>query len=149
MIVLELEPVGDTPKGDSRLGQPVSNGLEQVEVDHCTACGGIWLDAGELELLFGDAHQGRILIGSFEQVKFSKERSRPCPICLKKMHKVLVSPHDEPVIIDRCPKGHGLWFDKGELPQVLSKASFDREQKIIKLLSEMFGRNKSEVKNGS
>jgi hypothetical protein len=136
MIVLEIEQVA-------------CDELSRVEVDHCTACGGIWLDAGELELLFGDAHQSRILIGSFEQVKFSKERSRPCPICLKKMHKVLVSPHDEPVIIDRCPKGHGLWFDKGELPQVLSKASFDREQKIIKLLSEMFGHNKSEVKNGS
>jgi len=22
-----------------------------VEVDHCTACGGVWLDAGELEIL--------------------------------------------------------------------------------------------------
>ena len=28
---------------------------EAVEVDCCAACGGIWLDAGELELLFGDA----------------------------------------------------------------------------------------------
>jgi len=27
--------------------------LEEVEIDHCTNCGGIWLDAGELELLLG------------------------------------------------------------------------------------------------
>ncbi len=26
-----------------------------VEVDFCVACEGVWLDAGELELLFGSA----------------------------------------------------------------------------------------------
>ena len=31
--------------------------LEQVEVDHCLECRGIWLDAGELELLLGDAER--------------------------------------------------------------------------------------------
>ena len=25
--------------------------LDQIEIDHCLNCGGIWLDAGELELL--------------------------------------------------------------------------------------------------
>ena len=25
--------------------------LDQIEIDHCLHCGGIWLDAGELELL--------------------------------------------------------------------------------------------------
>jgi Zn-finger nucleic acid-binding protein len=123
--------------------------LEQVEVDHCTACGGIWLDAGELELLFTDAHQSRHLVGSFQQAPHTKEKARPCPICLKKMQKILTSREDEPVIIDRCPKGHGLWFDGGELPQVLAKGSFDREKKIIKLLTGMFGQNKSEGKKCS
>ncbi len=27
--------------------------LDEVEIDHCISCGGIWLDAGELELLIG------------------------------------------------------------------------------------------------
>jgi len=122
--------------------------LEQVEVDHCTACGGIWLDAGELELLFEDAQQARQIIGSFRQAPHTKEKTRFCPICLKKMHKILVSSHDEPVVIDRCAKGHGLWFDRGELPRVLSGAGLDKEQKIIKLLSEIFNYNESEVRNG-
>ncbi len=25
--------------------------LDQIEIDHCLSCGGIWLDAGEIELL--------------------------------------------------------------------------------------------------
>jgi len=117
---------------------------EQVEIDHCTSCGGIWLDAGELELLFEGRHRSRGLIDSFEQVKSSKEQLRICPICLKKMHKIHAG-SDEPVIIDRCPKGHGLWFDKGELPQVFAKGCLDKDRKIIKLLAEIFGKNESEA----
>ena len=33
--------------------------LAEVEIDHCTDCGGIWLDAGELELLLGNPEQAR------------------------------------------------------------------------------------------
>jgi hypothetical protein len=122
--------------------------LDRVETDYCTNCGGIWLDVGELELLFEDSQQGRKLIHSFEQVKSPKEQLRLCPICLKKMHKVLTSSGDEPVIIDRCSKGHGLWFDRGELVQTLAKGSFDKENKVVKLLSEMFSHNGGERKNG-
>lgn len=28
--------------------------LAEVEIDHCVNCGGIWLDAGELEILMDD-----------------------------------------------------------------------------------------------
>ncbi|MGA2916460.1 MAG: zf-TFIIB domain-containing protein [Sedimentisphaerales bacterium] len=118
--------------------------LEQVEIDHCTACGGIWLDSGELELLLGE---GAGLIGSFQPVDV-KEKARRCPICLKKMQKIHAGSVDEPVIIDRCRKSHGLWFDKDELPLVLAKGSLDKEQKIIKLLSQIFSKE-SEAKNVS
>jgi Zn-finger nucleic acid-binding protein len=121
--------------------------LEQVEVDHCTACGGIWLDRGELELLFGDAQQACWLVGSFRQASDTVEKIRRCPICLKKMAKIFVGISGEPVVIDKCSKSHGLWFDRGELPEVLAKGSFDKEQKVIKLLSEIFNHDKSEVKN--
>ena len=40
--------------------------LAEVEVDYCTACGGIWLDAGELELLLGNAQNAEQLIDSFK-----------------------------------------------------------------------------------
>lgn len=122
--------------------------LQQVEVDHCTDCGGIWLDAGELELLFADVQQAKQLVSSFHHEPGVKEKVRSCPICLKKMQKIHAGSKDKPVIIDRCPKGHGLWFDRGELPQVLAKGSFDKERKVIKLLSQMFGSSGNEVKNG-
>ena len=109
--------------------------LEQVEIDHCTTCGGIWLDRGELELLLASSSG---LVNTFQPVDV-KEKIRRCPICLKKMQKVAVGKGNESVIIDRCSNSHGLWFDKNELPQVLEKGNLDEERKIINLLSQMFG----------
>jgi Zn-finger nucleic acid-binding protein len=118
--------------------------FDKVETDFCTECGGIWLDAGELELLFADANQASGLVGSFHQESGIKENIRPCPICLKKMQKIHAGGEDEIIIIDRCPKGHGLWFDRGELAHVLAKGNFDKERKVIKHLSEMFSHKESE-----
>lgn len=122
--------------------------LDEVETDYCANCSGIWLDAGELEILFADASQAKQLIASFRQAD-TKEKARHCPICLKKMQKILVADEKEQIIIDRCPKGHGLWFDRGELAQVLAKGTLDKERKVIKLLTEMFGQAQNREKNGS
>ena len=112
--------------------------LEDVEVDHCTDCAGIWLDAGELELLLGNPENAKKLIDSFNIDKSCKEKPRKCPICDKKMQKVLVAMAQSPLLIDRCPKGHGLWFDKGELKEILNVGSFDNDNKVVKLLSQIF-----------
>jgi Zn-finger nucleic acid-binding protein len=112
--------------------------LEQVETDYCSECGGIWLDAGELELLFEDSKQAGRLVKSFEPAGGLEEKKRLCPICLKNMDKVLAGSGTEPVIIDRCAESHGLWFDRGELSGILEKGNFDRERKVIKLLAGIF-----------
>ena len=87
--------------------------LDEVEIDHCLGCGGIWLDAGELEMLLGDSGKAKEVVESFAAAQGCKEKLRKCPICLKKMEKILVGADDKAVLIDRCRKGDGLWFDKG------------------------------------
>jgi Zn-finger nucleic acid-binding protein len=62
------------------------------------------------------------------------------------MQKIHAGSKGRQVLIDRCPKGHGLWFDKGELPQVLAEGNFDKEQKVIKHLSELFSHKESREK---
>jgi len=42
------------------------------------------------------------------------------------------------VVIDKCKKNHGLWFDKGELQKVVEFGSENKQNKIINLLKEMF-----------
>ena len=112
--------------------------LAEVEVDYCTGCGGIWLDAGELELLLGDSQNAKELLDSFKIDSESAEKRRKCPICLKKMQKIIVGTSAPALLIDKCPRGDGLWFDKGELQDISNRASLDEDSKIQKLLADIF-----------
>ena len=112
--------------------------LAEVEVDYCTDCGGIWLDAGELELLLGNSQQTKQLLDSFKIDSNCTEKRRKCPICLKKMQKIVVGPSTPPLLIDKCTRGDGLWFDRGELQDILDRAKLDKDNKIQKLLADIF-----------
>ena len=116
--------------------------LEDVEIDHCLDCGGIWLDAGELELLLDEADKAKSLLDSFSVDSKSAEAKRKCPICDKKMHKIIVGDSRPPLLIDKCRKGDGLWFDKGELHGIFERAQLDEDNKIQELLTDMFGHNR-------
>jgi len=116
--------------------------LAEVEIDHCTDCGGIWLDAGELELLMGEPEKARQLLGSFDVDHTSTEKTRRCPICDKKMLKIIVGASQPTLLIDKCRRGDGLWFDKGELQNVLDRAQLDKDSKIQQLLADMFGHSR-------
>lgn len=113
--------------------------LCEVEIDYCTDCQGIWLDSGELEILLGDMGRGKSLLESFATVEKHSEVLKGCPICDKKMQKVSVGVGPLPVLIDKCKRGDGIWFDKHELLDILKSATLDKDNKILGLLSEMFG----------
>ncbi len=112
--------------------------LNEIEIDHCTNCDGIWLDGGELELLLEDAGAKEKLLASFKVDNNSKEQPLKCPICGKKMDKILCG-EDESVLIDKCRKHHGVWFDRGELEALIELGSFDKHNKVLALIKEMFG----------
>ena len=112
--------------------------LADVEIDFCIDCSGIWLDAGELEILLGNSCQIGEFINSFEvDIKFN-EQLRKCPICLKKMQKIIFDTPTGTIHIDKCSKGDGLWFDKNELKDIINLVPLDKENKIPKLLAEIF-----------
>jgi len=115
--------------------------FEEVEIDYCTNCGGIWLDAGELELLLNEPDKAKGLLDSFRIDSESDERIRKCPICDKKMQKIVIGSSKPVLLIDKCSKGDGLWFDKGELQDIFDRAELDKDDKIQKLLSDIFGYN--------
>lgn len=115
--------------------------FEDVEIDYCTYCDSIWLDAGELELLLNEPDRAKGLLDSFRIDSESDERIRKCPICDKKMQKIVVGSSKPVLLIDKCRKGDGLWLDKGELQNIFDRAELDKNNKIQKLLSNMFGYN--------
>ena len=118
--------------------------LREVEIDYCIDCGGIWLDAGELELLLGEPEKAKQLLDSFKIDSSSTEKHRKCPICRKKMQKVIVGSSKPTLLIDRCRRADGLWFDKGELHDIFERANLDKDNKIQKLLNDMFGQDKTD-----
>jgi len=109
--------------------------LNQVEIDYCTVCKGIWLDRGELDLIFSSADKKEIA-KSFSVKNEVDEIKRRCPNCKKKMNKVEFE--NTGIIIDKCTNDHGVWFDGGELKSILKPAE-EQNSRIIKMLNEMFG----------
>jgi len=121
--------------------------LEQIEVDYCTSCDGVWLDAGELELLLETDEERSRLINLFKEAEAVKEKSHDCPICGKHMLKFHIG-EQEIVLVDKCKRNHGIWFDKGELKKVVEFGSDNKQNKIVNLLTEMFESKISSQNNG-
>jgi len=112
--------------------------VESVEIDHCTACGGVWLDGGELELLLEDASNRAELMTTLAELAEGRERKIRCPICARRLHKVRYGP-DRNLILDKCPKGHGLWFDRDELCRALHMGRFTKGKPVYDILNDIFG----------
>jgi hypothetical protein len=97
---------------------------EEIELDYCTNCSGVWFDSGELELLLQcigleDSNLRLTSTLALPEVK-TVEKKRKCPICRRKMKKTTAG-KEQPVLIDVCPQGEGLWFDGGELTRLITQ----------------------------
>jgi Zn-finger nucleic acid-binding protein len=117
-----------------------------IELDMCTECKGMWFDSGELELML-QTHQAEGIDEFLEEMRNSPdaktdEKKRKCPICGKKMDKKNVGKKPE-VLIDTCDRGHGLWFDGGEVIQLSSQFSTGTanhpDNPAVGFLEEFFG----------
>jgi len=119
---------------------------EKIELDYCLDCSGVWFDAEELELLLETMQlEGTSL--SLDNILTSlkaesTEKKRDCPICGRKMKKATVG-HEPEVIIDACSWGDGLWFDSGEIGQLITQLldrpseKSDSQGRIITFLGEV------------
>jgi Zn-finger nucleic acid-binding protein len=118
----------------------------QIELDYCTSCQGVWFDSGELELFLESAELESADLAiknilDLPEVNLAHRRLK-CPVCRRSMKETAVG---EPAInIDVCRHGDGLWFDGGELNELLrqwtSKISTgaSSEQRILTFLGEVF-----------
>ncbi len=113
--------------------------VDEVEIDYCLECGGIWLDSGELGILLGDDEKVQHVLSEAIPAPKKTETFRKCPICLKKMDEIEIGKEEDKIYIDRCKQSHGLWFDKGELGAVLDFMDHGESAKVVKLLKETFG----------
>lgn len=128
-----------------------------VEIDSCMRCGGLWLDAGEIEMIcqLAKVGSGPLNAGLRSAAVVKSGRKRPCPRCRKKMVLIEIptardgaeaGEPQETLILDRCPLGQGFWFDRGELAQALKRFNSAHEETaaIAAFLGNMFGHKLNE-----
>lgn len=119
-----------------------------IELDYCNGCRGVWFDSGELGLLLKS--QGLEESKTFfdgvlnSREAASSEKKRNCPICGRKMKKTAIGEQPE-ILIDMCRDQHGLWFDGGEVTQLMKHLAGkhppkgDSRGQVISFLEEVFG----------
>lgn len=99
---------------------------EGVQIDVCPHCNGVWLDDGELEKIqdtqdsdFRDLPTTALdsVNAAAGMAKAAREGARGCVVCDTAMEKREYA-FTSQVMIDQCPKGHGMWLDRGELARL-------------------------------
>lgn len=120
--------------------------LEGIEIDRCLGCGGTWLDAGELESITeaagvssGELERALELSGKGKRTKLS------CPRCPSKLREISVG-RKQAVLLDRCPNGHGLWFDRGEMAGVILSFAGERQRAVAAFFADLY---KSEIETAA
>ena len=102
----------------------------RIELDYCTVCRGVWFDTEELELLIESM--------GLEEAGLAVDKITDSP-------EAETSEKGRKVIIDVCRRGDGLWFDGGEVGQLIKQlinkpqARGDSQQQVITFLGEVFG----------
>ncbi len=117
---------------------------EDVTIDTCPHCSGVWLDAGELESIqsaqtsdFRDVPSGGAMdsvSAAEDMAKARSESPRGCVVCnagLEKKEYAFTSQ----VMIDQCPNGHGMWLDKDELARL--EMFYEDQEDLDKILASM------------
>ncbi|PKO16044.1 hypothetical protein CVU37_11865 [candidate division BRC1 bacterium HGW-BRC1-1] len=93
-----------------------------IEIDTCATCHGMWMDAGELEDLLDNTQVAHYAAGLKFNVTtpLSPRKACLCPRCDTPLQQVTPEARGpKPLELDSCPRGHGLWFDRRELCQLL------------------------------
>jgi Zn-finger nucleic acid-binding protein len=120
---------------------------DKIELDHCPKCSGVWFDAGELELMLErmGLESGALSLAKIAGLPEAEttEKRRRCPICGQKMKKRRIGGKPK-VLIDVCPGGDGLWFDGGEVHQVIEQCAkkpgskAGSEERLLSFLGDTF-----------
>jgi Zn-finger nucleic acid-binding protein len=118
-----------------------------VELDYCLNCHGVWFDSDELELLLKclnlDTPDLMLSHTLDSEEAATAEKKIRCPICRRKMKKTTIGDRPE-ILIDACTRKDGLFFDGGEMYQLVKKLAKKKslgqeaEDKVLSFLGEAF-----------
>ena len=122
MVVAEVrdaDDMGNCPR--CRIAM-VALSIGSTNVRECRRCDGMWADVETFEHLCSVREEQSAVLGFIGARERSVEPLAkvsyvPCPDCSQLMNRSNFA-RASGVIIDTCKK-HGIWFDAGELPQII------------------------------
>jgi Zn-finger nucleic acid-binding protein len=129
----------DCPRDGTVLG---ATNYEGFEVDKCGACGGVWLDAGELEAIQNKAdhahhaHRSEKVPDQVQRAINEVAQLEAKPIKCPKCGDTMVARDyglGAQIVIDTCPRDCGVWLDVGEI-QELEKFYEESHQDALDVL---------------
>jgi Zn-finger nucleic acid-binding protein len=99
---------------------PITLGAEAMR--ECDKCGGLWVEVAAFEKICADKEEQSAVLGGaspvpHNQIKENRVSYIPCPHCGNIMNRINFA-RCSGVIVDVC-KGHGTWFDRDELSQIV------------------------------
>lgn len=105
----------DCPKCAKDSLKPLT--IDEIEVDCCTACEGIWFDRAELgRLLDRETSHVKPILGGEDDDAHDYQRGT-CPRDGGNLLRVK-SLRNREITVDTCPTCHGLWLDGGEFRRI-------------------------------
>jgi Zn-finger nucleic acid-binding protein len=106
--------------------------VEQIVVDRCPECHGVWCDANELEKVV--AARPRELLqedARFDPLSNEEETQLECPRCPGARMIKLNSRLRPGTIVDSCTVCFGAWLDAGELSKLSDEGLLGRIRRLF------------------
>jgi Zn-finger nucleic acid-binding protein len=88
--------------------------IDEVEVDQCDLCHGIWFDSGELAKIVGRKDVEALRTKASASKEVDAQRAA-CPRCRGAGKLVQIASMTSDIHIDTCAVCGGEWLDGGEL----------------------------------
>ena len=99
--------------------------IDDIEVDRCSTCHGLWFDDGELSQLRNKEAAAALDIGDVVAGKKQNEIEHyRCPRCAGPMNR-LVDPEQTHIWFEQCDSCRGSFFDAGELTDLATVSVSD------------------------
>jgi len=122
------------------IGKLEEKNVENVKVDICWVCEGVWFDQSELEKVlsadsrdFNKIDLDRDILDGKEAARMHEEFDEKIGICPKCENNTHLERKDylKGVFVDICPKCQGIWLDGGEIHKL-------RDRTLVKIADRIY-----------
>ena len=105
--------------------------IDGTEIDRCSACHGLWFDAGELSKFSNKEAAAALDIGDVTTGKKQNQIEHyRCPRCAGPMNR-LVDAKQPHIWFEQCGSCHGSYFDAGELSDLATVSVSDFFKRFV------------------